>query len=393
MNTTALPLETESMLAEARRRTGLEDFGDPWFLAPLRAQVDGMRTEARLSPTGRVAMVERALGGLVTILRLTDALTRHPEIREEPVEVAAIVCGLPRTGSTMLHRLLANHPGMTACLWWEATFPTPFPGERRGDPSPRQKAARDLVAWMCESMPELLSMHPMDADQVDEEILIMEQGFVSTTAEMNMHLPTYSAFIEGLDKRPVYRFLLDVLKYLQWQDVSRRHKRWVLKTPFHLTGLPAALEIFPQAKVVMTHRDPVQIIPSWASFAYTLMKLGSDEVDPREIGRHWTRRWSNALREFVATRAREPAGRFIDVFYDDQTRDPVGTAKEVFRRLDIAIDAEAEARIVDWIAINGRDKRPSHKYDMATFGLSAPQIEAAFDFYLSEFPLRDRVGG
>lgn len=382
-----IPLDTEALLSEARQRAGLDDFGDLFqpFRAPLEMQVRAMRDEARLNEAGRQAMVEGVLSSLVNVLRMADDLKRHPEILAEPVRVAALVVGLPRTGSTMLHRMLATHPRATAPLWWEVTYLAPFPGEQRGDPRPRQEAGRAQVRWMCDNMPDLISIHPMDADAPDEDVMAMEQVFVGTAAECRMHLPSYVQFIERLDKRPVYRFLRTFLQYLQWQSPQRAGKAWVLKAPAHLTALSTVLETFPEAHIVMTHRDPVAVVPSFASLGYTLTKLGSDHADPAVIGRHWSRRWQAALQEFMATRAGTAGHRFIDVMYQEQVTDPLGTATRVMEKIGLPVDAAARQSLQAWVDANPRDKRASHRYTPEMFGLTEAGLKADYGFYREAF--------
>lgn len=387
-----IPLDTEALLSEARRRAGFDDFGDLFepFRAPMDMQVRSMRDEARLTAAGRDAMVEGVLSALVNVLRMADDLKRHPEILDEPVRVTALVVGLPRTGSTMLHRMLATHPQATAPLWWEVTYLAPFPGERRGDPGPRQEAGRAQVRWMCDNMPDLISIHPMDADAPDEDVMAMEQVFVGTAAECRMHLPSYVAYIERLDKRPVYRFLRTLLQYLQWQSPQRAGKAWVLKAPAHLTALSTVLETFPEAHIVMTHRDPVAVVPSFASLGYTLTKLGSDHADPAVIGRHWSRRWRAALTDFMATRAGAAGHRFIDVMYQEQVADPLGTATRVMEKIGLPVDAAAGQALRAWVDANPRDKRASHRYTPEMFGLTEAGLKADYGFYRDAFGFSDR---
>jgi hypothetical protein len=382
-----IPLDTEALLTEARRRAGLDDFGTLFepFRPALEAQVRSMRDEAQLNEAGRAAMVEGVLSSLVNVLRMAGDLKRHPEILDEPVRVAALVVGLPRTGSTMLHRMLATHPQATAPLWWEVTYLAPFPGEVRGDPSPRQRAGRAQVQWMCDNMPDLISIHPMDADAPDEDVMAMEQVFVGTAAECRMNLPSYVRFIEGIDKRPVYRFLRTFLQYLQWQSPQRAGRAWVLKAPAHLTALPVVLDTFPEASVVMTHRDPVAVVPSFASLGYTLTRLGSDRADPAVVGRHWSRRWQVALQDFMATRAGAARHRFLDVMYEEQVRDPFGTATMVMEKIGLPVDAAARRALQGWVDANPRDGRARHRYTPEMFGLTEAGLKEDYAFYRDAF--------
>lgn len=308
-------LRRDDLLAEARRRAGLEDFGDPWFLEPLGVMLESLNGEAQLSKAGVAAHRERIVTGLVNRLRTIDALRRHPEIIDEAVDVAAIIVGLPRTGSTLFHRLLTTAPGLTAVRFWEAQNYAPFPGEVRGSPEARRQWAADLIAAMLSVTPDLLSIHPYQVDGADEEIMILDQFFVGTQPEAYAYIPTYSAWLDRADLTPAYRELRTVLGFLQWQDSARRGRRWVLKTPGHLAALDAAMAVFPAARFVMTHRDPVDTVPSYCSMVAALHGAGTDRLDRVTVGRFTARRWAALLERF--TRAREARGdaRFIDVAY------------------------------------------------------------------------------
>lgn len=383
-------LRRDDLLAEARRRAGLADFGDPWFLEPLGVMLEALDREAQLSEAGVAAHRERIVTGLVNRLRAIDALHRHPEIADEAVDVAAIIVGLPRTGSTLFHRLLTTAPGLTAVRFWEAQNYAPFPDEVRGSPDARRQWAADLIAAMLSVTPDLLSIHPYQVDGADEEIMILDQFFVGTQPEAYAYIPTYSAWLDRADLTPAYRDLRTVLGFLQWQDSARRGRRWVLKTPGHLAALDAAMAVFPAARFVMTHRDPVDTVPSYCSMVAALHGAGTDRLDRVTVGRFTARRWAALLERF--TRVREACGdaRFIDVAYRDVQRAPLAEWRRVLAALGEPVDAASEAIAAEWLRHNGREQRAPHRYTLEEFGLDRAGLAELFAAYRTRFITTER---
>lgn len=386
MNRSAVPtLNMQSLLEAARTRAGLEDFGDTGFLEPLAVMLDALNREASLNEAGVAAHRERILTGLVNRLRMVDALHRHPEIRNETVDVAAIIVGLPRTGSTMFHRLLTTAPGLTAARFWEVQNYAPFPGEVRGDPVARRQWAADLIAAMLSVTPDLLSIHPYQVEGADEEIMILDQFFVGTQPEAYAYIPSYSAWLDGTDLGPAYRELRSVLGFLQWQDQSRAGKRWVLKTPGHLAALDAAMAVFPEARFVMTHRDPLETVPSYCSMVAALHGAGTEQLDRVKVGRFTARRWAGLLERFTRARDTRGAERFIDVSYREVQRDPIGQWRRVLGMLGEPVDAASEALATDWLLNNGREQRARHQYSLEEFGLERDWLTELFAPYRRRF--------
>lgn len=385
MNAGTFALRIEELLAEARRRTGLEDFGSSWFLEPLGVMLEALRTEAKLSEAGIAAHRERLLAGLANRLRTTEAIRRHPEILQEKVEVAGTIVGLPRTGSTMFHRLLATAPGLTALKWWEVQNYAPFPGEERGKPVERVAFAERLLASMLEQNPDLMSIHPFQVQGADEEIIILDQFFIGTQPEAFAYIPSYSAWLERVDQRPAYEDLRTVLKFLQWQDPTRAGKRWITKTPGHLAALDSLFAVFPEAQLIMTHRDPLHTVPSYCSMVVALHELGSAEPDRVQVGRFTAQRWARMLERFTRLRDQAGAERFIDVAYGDLLRDPMGQWRRVLERLGEPVTPESERVAAQWLRENGREKRAAHHYTLEEFGLTRPELERWFAGYRQRF--------
>jgi hypothetical protein len=373
---TARALDVDGLLAAARDKTGLSNYGDEWFVEPLKVLTAALVDEARLSEMGLALTQQRLTALLADRLRLRQLQSENPAITEEEVTVAAEICGLPRTGSTLLHRLLASSPHVTTTLSWETSYPLPFPGEGP-DAEQRKKRARDRFAMFLEMSPDFGDIHTIEWDGPEEDVILLDRTFTSMSYDSFYWVPTYGDWLRGFDQAPAYRELREWLQALQHQDPSRAGKPWVLKSPHHLTAVDTVLDTFPGCKIVMTHRSPAQAVPSYASMVCAITGQYSDDVDPLEVGPYWRDRFVVALRAFTEVRDRRP-DRIVDVDFKDQMSDPVGTASRVLDELGIPSDrGELEA----YMDRNRSEKHGGHTYTAEDFGLSEAELEQDFAFY------------
>ncbi len=373
-------------MAEAISMTGLEAFGNAQFIAGLEMLIESMNGEAALTQVGREAQRQRIAGLLANRLRIERALEAHPDIQDERIESPLIIVGLPRTGSTLTHRLLASDANHTAMRWWEGRHPAMLPGERRGHPTKRRELGRAEVEAVVAASPEAMNIHPWDFEGADEEILLVEHSFHSSVPESFMYLPRYSAWIEAQDHVPVYRDLLACLKYLQWQDPTRKDKRWVLKSPHHLGYLDAMLEVFPDAKIIQTHRDPLQTVPSFCSMCASLSAPLTLKPDMQAIGAHWAIKLARNLERSTAVAARYPE-RFIDLYFRDMVKDPIGEMTRLYAFIGKPFSDQARA---DMAAHRDTDEHQAnaHRYSLSDYGLSESQIDGLFGAYRARYGLR-----
>jgi hypothetical protein len=381
-------LDERSILEEARACAGLDDFGDESFREPLRRLLAALDREAALTPLGRAGQRRRLVDLLVNRLRAEEHWRRHPEILAEEIRQPLVIVGLPRTGTTLLHRTLAQDPRLYAVRWYECRYPAPFPGADGAERDPRVVQAQAEVRAMLEGSPELAAIHPLDALAPDEEILLLEHSFYSTVPESGANVPSYGRWLAEQDQTPAYRYLEKLLQLLQWQKKRAGHlaERWVLKTPHHLGLADVLLRVFPDARFVQTHRDPLESIPSLASMICALWILASDAVDPREVARQWSAKMAAALGRCLKVRDRHP-DRFVDVWYLDAIRDPIGQARRIYDFAGLALTPEAERAMRAFVAGSPREGRPPHQYTLAEFGLTAEGIARDFAAYRERFIL------
>lgn len=376
---TARALDVDVLLAAARDKTGLSNYGDEWFVEPLRVLTTALVDEARLSALG-LDLTQRRLTALLSDrLRLRQLQSENPAITEEEVTIAAEICGLPRTGSTLVHRLLASSPHVTSTLSWETSYPLPFPGEGP-DAEQRKQRARDRAALFLEMTPEFGDIHTIEWDGPEEDVILLDRTFTSMSFDSFYQVPTYGLWLREFDQAPAYQELREWLQVLQWQDPERRGLPWMLKSPHHLTAVDTVLDTFPGCKIVMTHRSPTKAVPSYASMVCSISGQYSDEVDPIAIGRYWRDRFVTALREYSVARAKRP-DRFVDVKFQDVVADPVGVATRVMSLLGLPADRVALEAYMDR---NQSQRHGSHTYTAEDFGLSEAELEKDFAFYEKE---------
>ncbi|QYY33085.1 sulfotransferase [Cupriavidus pinatubonensis] len=371
---------------------GLTDFGPGNHREALGVLFDSLRREANLSVQGAQMLHGKLLAQLVNRLVIQDYCRRHPEILEERIDDPLVIVGLPRTGTTLLQRMLASDPRFHSAAWWETRYPAPLPEEDVRDASRRIGLARDEVAQMIHFIPDILSIHPLDAMQADEEFMLMEHSFMCAM-DSYANVPAYTAWLSQQDQTPVYTYLKTMLKFLQWQKRQRGEpaaQRWVLKTPQHLHTLEVLFRVFPGAQVVLTHRDPAQTIPSMASMAHTLWKLYADAPDPVTVGRQWSAQMQRAMAHAMAVRESLPAERFLDVRFEDTVQDPFGVVRAVYRFAGMPLTEAARAAMWAWMEGNPRNQRAAHAYSLDQFGLSQAQLERDFAGYRARHVLNTR---
>ena len=390
---TPLPLESNALMAVASERMGgLTDFGDSTFRPALDRMLQAIREEAQMSESGQALFAQRVLESLANRLTLEDYCARHPEILAERIDRPVVIVGLPRTGTTMLHRVLARDPRFHTMAWWEARFPSPLSEDDVVDLTRRIEMAKAEVKAMIAAVPEVLAMHPLDAELPDEEVLLMEHAFMSAIDSYG-NVPGYMEWLWQQDQTPAYTYLRKQLQFLQWQKRQRgiTAERWLLKAPHHTHLMPTLFKVFPDVKVIQTHRDPLQTIPSMGSFAYTLWRIFSDKAEPAQAGRQWSDKFARGMRNAMAFRETVPSDRFMDVWYLDAVARSMDVVERVYPFIGMALDDATRQRMQQWMSTSSRENRPSHEYSIERMGLSEEQLKRDFAAYRERHVL-PRIG-
>lgn len=380
-----LDLDPDALLAGARRRTGLDDFGDERFREPYRILLDALEREARLTLLGRMIARADVARLLENRLHMVAAHARHPEIGAGRIERPLVIIGLPRTGTTILHELLAQDPANRVPMTWEVAHVHPPPARATYETDARIAAVDKQLAGVDRLIPNFKRMHPMGATLPQECVALTAHDFASLIFTTTHWLPSYQAWLDRGDFRWVYASHRRQLQYLQWQCPA---ERWVLKSPGHLWALESLLAEYPDARIVQTHRDPLQVIASLASLIAVLRSMASDAIDPAAIGAEWTTRLAAGLRHATAVRdARTGGAPVFDMHFRDFIRDEIGMVRRIYAHFDLEMTAEAESRMRCFLAANPKDKHGAHRYALADSGLDPATERARYREYQARYAI------
>lgn len=375
-------LDENTLTMAAIRRTGLRDFGSDTYRAPLGVLLESLQKEAALNTIGRIAASRQVVDALATRLALVHAEKQHAATTR--ITRPVFVLGLPRTGTTLLHGLLAADPSFRSPRSYEVARPIPDARARTKGADPRIGAFDADIDAFRKLAPGIDAIHPMGARLPQECLLIMAYELMSMQFELCFHVPTYQAFYLDADLSHAYGLHR---RFLGLLGADTPQKRWVLKSPAHLGSLDALFREYPDAVVIQTHRDPVKVLASVSSLHFTVRGTSSDATDARAIGREQTALWSSMLARTVQAREQAPEReRFIhDVLYRDLVADPIAVVKRIYAHIGERFTPDTDARMRRFLADNARDKHGTHRYDAASFGLDPSTTRARFGAYMDRF--------
>jgi hypothetical protein len=366
----------EDLQAAATRSCGLADFGEDEHVEPLRVLLESYERSAGLTSVGNAVQRGFLRGALAARLLSQAAFARRPEHVEVPVERPLFVTGLQRSGTTALQRLLHAAPDAQGLEMWLTQVPQPRP--------PRETWSEDPVFTMLDaalrehhdSNPELAGIHYMRADTVEECWQLLRQSVTTEAYVYLAHVPEYAAWLRTADRVPAYRRCRRNLQLIGLNDTD---KRWVLKNPSHLGALPALLEVFPDALVVLCHRDPVESVASACSLAATSTAGWSTVFVGEQIGADVLEQQAAEARACAEARAAATSGTFVDVEYAELVRDPVDVVRRLHLELDLPWDETTRQAVTDDLTESRSGPRaPKHDYSLADYGLTESDVRAAF---------------
>ncbi|MGI9590241.1 MAG: sulfotransferase family protein [Myxococcota bacterium] len=372
-------LDPEELLATAREGTGLDDFGGEAWRPHYDAFLGALAEEAHLHLAGRIVARSEILRTLRNRLRLASLWKRRPEILEEEIAPPVFVVGSPRSGTSILHELLALDTSSRAPLMWEMEHPVEsLEGDRL-----RAVGHAETTFWH-DLQPEYETMHANSGELPNECIFITLHEFLSDHWGGCHPVPSYEQYLAHTDQRPAYRYHRRFLQTLQQTD---RRERWLLKAPSHLFQLAALFDVYPEARVIQTHRDPLKTLPSTLSLTATLKWMRSDHVELAGLGPRMAGGYAWVYQQEIEQRASGalPDERFVDVRYHDLVSDPADTVCGLYERLGWPLPADLEQRVRDYVAAKPRGGRGAHPYDLADWDLDAGAERERFAFYEERF--------
>lgn len=383
------PFDTAALLRKAQDATGLTDFGDVSFREPLERLLDACAREARLSIVGRFATCWDVVRFLSNLLWIEDAARRTPALRDQPIETPIFITGLPRSGTTFLHRLFLLDDANRAPQVWETIFPSPASGprdERIARVAGQLKAFERLA-------PEFRSLHPLEATSPQECSEITSHLFRSLRFDTTYLIPSYRQWLDADPQRnlPAYRFHRRFLQFLQHTAEDRR--QWVLKCPEHLFALDAIRTVYPDARIVFVHRDPLKVLLSQAQLTEVLRRPFTRHLDPTSLGADESARWLGGCRNMIDAAAHEGFREPIcHVHHLDLIAEPVATVDRIYRHFGLSLQTAAAEAIRSYVRARPNGGYGEHHYDFADHGLDAATERERFRPYTDRFGIPSEAG-
>jgi hypothetical protein len=379
-----IALDADSLLDGARLATGLDDFGDDGWREGFAVLVDAIAREAHLNTMGRLMTRAELVRVLANRLRLVDLWKQHPEILDEEIRAPIFIVGTARSGTSILQEVLAQDPRLRSPATWEAFYSVPPPESSTYATDPRIRGTDHEVKLWHEVAPEYLTMHANAAVHPQECIFLMAHELASEHFSGVLDVPTYAYWLATHDLSPSFRFHRRMLQTLQWHAPA---ERWLLKAPSHLPVLPALFAVYPDARIVFTHRDPAKTVPSTASLMATLRRMRRDHVDTAALAKLLVRGVAMGLEKMMGERASGaiPDPQFVDVRYADLMKDPLAAIRSVYERLEMDLPAEIAERMRAYLAAKPRGKHGAHRYDPGDLGIDLARLRTRYARYMERF--------
>lgn len=376
------PLDADALHARAVADTGLDDFGPDDYRERLDVYLTALHEVDGMHAPGIVNFHAQLLQWLKNRLLLTGLLARHPEINDIALAPPVVIAGLPRTGTTHLHNLLASASTFRTLPYWESVEPFPLPAEAGVEPDPRRTRMDAAVEFMNAVMPHFRLMHEMTTEHVHEEIQLLANDFSSMLFETLAHVPRWRDYYLAHDQTPAYEYLALQLKALQF---LRGGHRWLLKSPQHLEQLPVLDAVFPGVVVICTHRDPVPVTLSMIAMITYSARMHRSPVPVHEIAAAWVDRLEVMLAAFVRDRDVIPPERSTDVRFDDFMADELGLAEQIYDLAGEPLTAQARMAMADYLTGHQRGRLGQVATSPEMFGLDEHDLHARFSRYVERF--------
>lgn len=381
-------MTAEDVIAAAAAQTGLSDIGDPAILEGLRRLLESYASAARFTPRGAELAHGDVVNTLANRMRIEDWLARHPELLVAPIEKPLFMFGLPRTGTTLMINLLAADPATRSFLRWEIANPIPPATQQELHAGPRFEAEQAKSRLALEYMPQIAAIHYEEADSPTECQFLMTPSFCAQVYESQADIPSWRHwFLHEADYLPAFRFHKRMLQALQ----TNAGGRWTLKNPWHPLFLGALTTVYPDARLVMTHRDPAEVVGSACSLIKYVRAIYSDQVDLKGIGESFMDTFAVMIERANTFKAKHGADAIYDVQYAQTVRDPMAVVRGIYQRFDEPLTGEAETAMQGYLDANPKGKHGSHTYDLAEFGLSQEAVRERFRDYIQlyDIPVKD----
>src|SRR5438067_5968455 len=375
------PVKAVDLINTAKRRCGLDDFGEGDFFEALSRLLDSCYSEARLNLLGKIALKTNIVQMLCSRLQMEQDRQLYPDIARQEISEPLFIVGLPRSGTTLLHHLVAADPEHRSPLMWEVMSPSPPTPAIEKRRIQRATQSCNFFNWLA---PTFRYVHAVGAELPQECIGLMAPTFMSDQFDAMYYVPSYRAWFFRQDLRPAYEYHRRFLQHLQ---VRRSARRWVLKAPTHMFALPILLDLYPDALFIQTHRAPLDAMASVSSLITILRRVFSDAVDPQTVCREAIDYWSKTLDRFLQERGRLAEHRICDVDYVEIRRDPLMAVRRIYAHFGWSLFPKIEQRMRRALASRPEDRYKLHRYDLSQFGVQEAESAARFAAYCDRFGL------
>lgn len=379
-------VSSERALHEAAaQRCGMNDFGDAAeYLPALRRLLHALDHDTRLTPVGWQKFFDRMVQVLVGRAWSQRGWREHPESLAYELPPPILITGLPRTGTTALHRVLAMDPQFQGLEYWLIDNPMPRPPRDRWASHPMFRRAVDELEALYREVPEMKAAHPIIADEVYECLLLTRQNFLAIDFTTNAHIPSYQDWWLRQDTAPMWRRYRDNLRLI---GMNERDRPWLLKNPASLFGLAGFMDVFPQATIIQTHRNPVTSVASGASLArMARLPYEGPQTSVSAAARREVELWGEGIDRAMAVREHYP-DRYVDVYFSDFASRPMATIESIYERSGLALSDEARRRMLAWVAENPQHKHGEHRYSLDGTGVTEDDIRRRFAPYIDHYRL------
>ena len=350
------------------------EFHDEQMEEGLERLIAGLNSEAKLNTFGKIAVRRTVQRSADQRFLIETSLAEKPSISEESIESPLFVIGMPRTGTTILQALLYRDPVHRSLLCWECLLPYPAPSPEQYKSNNRIDQVRSEFEQMFSLVPDFRQKHYMEEDSPQECVGIIALNFTSFQYLAQCFMPSYHEWIANeADQVANMRWHKSFLQFLQSGGVRR--KRWLLKSPIHLSRLRALFNVYPDARVVVTHRHPASVVPSVASLLTSVRSLYSDYEDSARSGEESLRIWSSYFDRFLADRkSLDKESQIFDVRFEDFVQDHLGVVESIYRQFGWELRDEVRRDMQAFLEQEQKDKHGRHEYSLEQFGISESAV-------------------
>ncbi len=379
-------INAAELMRKATRQAGCSDFGGTDFLPALEKLCAALEEEAALTFIGRNIARSSILNLLIRRLQVTQYRSEHSGVAEQAIHQPLFIVGMPRTGTTILYELLAQDPNHRFPISWEVEHPVPPASAETLYSDPRIAAVDKQFDQVDKLVPGFKAMHEIGATLPQECVAILAAHFMSEQLVVSYNIPGYRKWLMAQNFHTAYEWHRSFLQHLQ--SGFGENKRWLLKTPPHFGYLETILDVYPDAKIVQTHRDPMQVLGSLSSLTCSLRSLASDTIDPVQVGREEINIWKDYLTRGMEARERladQHSHQFFDIRFEDMLKRPLAVIESLYRYFDFDFSDELKLKMKTYLENRPRDKYGRHEYTLADYGLDAERDAEQFSTYTQRY--------